>query len=203
MIVKVNSANLRSGPGRSYPSISSAARGESFAVVAKTTTHDGTWYLIAIDGGANNRAWVSEQVVDVVNAATIPIASTIPPTISVQVQPSFNQSGSNQASIIVKFHQYDISETHPFAIEFFYSSNVGESVIIRFIAYKIGLEVAGIGEAECNPEKGADGNYYCSKLIRVICNGWSEIREVDYYIISSRSTAVLRKGDFKGTWICK
>lgn len=202
MTVKVNSANLRSGPGRGYSSVGSATRGESFAAVAKATTQDGTWYLI--DRGSNIRAWISEQVVDVANAVAIPMAATIPPPPVAASQPEAEPS---EVSFWMGYFQHDLSEAHPFAFRFEYRSSKPGGITVKVSAYLVGLILAGYEEVSCNPERTADGTYYCSAFVRMKCNSWSRISEVRYDVVSASSGKILARGTdhmrIHEPWICK
>jgi hypothetical protein len=75
VIVSVNNANTRIGPGENYEKLSLVAKGEELQVLA--TDDSGTWYNVILPGG--DHAWIAASVIDnsILNVS-IDIAETIP-----------------------------------------------------------------------------------------------------------------------------
>jgi len=75
MVVVVQRANLRVGPGKIYEVVSTAVQGEEFPVYART--EDGAW--LQIDGAGGT--WIASMLVRLSrDIAEVPIAANIPPT---------------------------------------------------------------------------------------------------------------------------
>jgi hypothetical protein len=77
-LVIVDNANVRAGPGRSYPTIAQAARDQQFMPVARNGDFGfETWYLIALPGGG--QGWIFRQVIYLYNSdpAFLPISHVV------------------------------------------------------------------------------------------------------------------------------
>ncbi len=83
-------ANIRSGPGASFPIVSKAAPGIAFTVVSKS--QDGSWWQICCITGLTNTitstAWVASSVVRVAGASdAVPVSeSLLKPNLTAQWQ---------------------------------------------------------------------------------------------------------------------
>ncbi|HIQ04604.1 MAG TPA: hypothetical protein EYH31_02800 [Anaerolineae bacterium] len=73
-LVVNRTANLRAGPGTVYDRVGQAKAGQSFDVVGKNK--DGTWWQICCVNG--KEAWIFGDLVTVVNARNVAVASNIP-----------------------------------------------------------------------------------------------------------------------------
>jgi hypothetical protein len=75
IIVSVNAANTRNGPGTNYEKITLVPNGEELQVLG--TDNSGTWYNVILPDG--DHAWIAASVVDDSNLdISIEIAETIP-----------------------------------------------------------------------------------------------------------------------------
>jgi heat shock protein HslJ len=70
-------ANVRTGPGSTYPIIGVAPAGSSGRVVG--ISEDGAWWAIFIPGAPNNIGWVNSSVVQVENVDNVPVFAAPPP----------------------------------------------------------------------------------------------------------------------------
>ncbi len=78
-LVKLSSANLRSGPGIDYSQVGVIMQNTQLNIIAYTRRSAEIWYLVNVPGSA--RGWISGDVVTVLNAqATVPVAVTVPAT---------------------------------------------------------------------------------------------------------------------------
>ena len=78
--VNIGSANVRSGPGTNYDTITMVGEGSRFVVIAKNSSGD--WYNVLLDDGT--LAWIAASVVDEVSSLVrVEVAQTIPapPTV--------------------------------------------------------------------------------------------------------------------------
>jgi uncharacterized protein YgiM (DUF1202 family) len=85
VVITANVANLRAGPGTSYPIITTARSGERFPVNAQTTTTSGgatsVWYLV--QRTSQPAVWVAASVARLTpSGAFVSPALTIPPPSS-------------------------------------------------------------------------------------------------------------------------
>jgi hypothetical protein len=73
--IKVNQANLRSGPGTGYPTVSTLTRGTVLQVIA--TDESGGWYNVTWPNGEHG--WIWHENVEATNSlSNIRVAATIP-----------------------------------------------------------------------------------------------------------------------------
>jgi len=62
---------LRTGPGTNFPSLGTAAQGDSGALVG--VSEDGLWYAIAAPGLAGGQVWGAAEFIDAADAADLPV----------------------------------------------------------------------------------------------------------------------------------
>lgn len=158
VVVKVSSANLRSGPSTAFPVVASASQGTILPVVASTTNGEGIWYLV--DRGNESYAWISERVVDVLSAAIVPTAITAPapPAIlignALVVSQGYGAVPAIPPSLYTAIIQVSISVPNIYAgrtlyagISEFYAGNERFLGNYTPVALGIGENVANIGFA--------------------------------------------------------
>ncbi len=76
-VIAQDGANLRTGPGTSYPSLGVAAQGESAEVIGISV--DGQWWAVVAPDAPHDTAWVFGELVEVENADNVPILPAPPP----------------------------------------------------------------------------------------------------------------------------
>jgi len=76
VVVEGDSVNLRAGPGTAYDVVGSVAKGDRFALLARTT--DGEWWQVQYKG---REAWVFASLVQAnCEPEAVSVAAVIPPT---------------------------------------------------------------------------------------------------------------------------
>lgn len=113
--VKLNSVNVRSGPGINYAAIDTLIKNDIVVVIA--ATDDRLWYNVVYED--NKYGWISADVIepdDGINILSILIAETIPapplPTATVTSTPTSQFSDTGTVTIINQ------TEDHPFGLNF-------------------------------------------------------------------------------------
>ena len=76
-VIASDGANIRTGPGTSYPSLGIAAQGESAEVIGISV--DGQWWAVVAPDSPHNTGWVFGQLVEVENADDVPVLPAPPP----------------------------------------------------------------------------------------------------------------------------
>lgn len=74
VVVSAASANARSGPGTEYGLVGAINQGQGFDITGKNA--EGTWWQFCCVNG--QQAWVFNDLVNVENAASVPVAQNIP-----------------------------------------------------------------------------------------------------------------------------
>jgi heat shock protein HslJ len=81
--------NVRSGPGEEYAAVGTLAFGEDTAIVGRSA--DSVWWVIPMQGAADNQGWISAEFVDAYNTENVPV---IPPPASGSTGSGSTGSGS-------------------------------------------------------------------------------------------------------------
>lgn len=66
MVISVDAANIRSGPGTDYGVVAAAKLGDMFTAIGnqETASNDRIWYEIYLDAGMTQTGWASEKVIE-------------------------------------------------------------------------------------------------------------------------------------------
>ncbi len=109
--------NLRSGPGTNFPTLGTAAQGDSGTLIG--ISEDGEWYVVRAPGFPDNRVWVAAAFVDAVNADGLPVIPS-PPAPSALVGPTWQWAGTTTPT-------GDIAVADPsrYTIDFFADGTAG------------------------------------------------------------------------------
>jgi uncharacterized protein YraI len=94
--------NVRSGPGEEYAAVGTLAFGEDTAIVGRSA--DSVWWVIPMQGAADNQGWISAEFVDAYNTENVPV---IPPPASGSTGSGSTSSGSDITGIVWKWQTLD------------------------------------------------------------------------------------------------
>ncbi|MFO7662595.1 MAG: META domain-containing protein [Chloroflexota bacterium] len=99
--------NVRSGPGEDYAAIGTLAFREDTAIVGRSV--DSAWWVIPMQGAADNQGWISAEFVDAYNTENVPV---IPPPASGSTDTGSTGSGSTASGsditgIVWKWQTYE------------------------------------------------------------------------------------------------
>ncbi|MEW5956175.1 MAG: SH3 domain-containing protein [Chloroflexota bacterium] len=76
--VVADTANLRAGPGATYPVVGESRQGDTFPITGRDAS-TGWWQVITANG---QEAWVSAELVEVADTGGVPVVAAPPPSAS-------------------------------------------------------------------------------------------------------------------------